>query len=69
MKDYLGQELRKGDYVATMVNIKSGGTYFVTAKIIDMTRTRVYLGDWSDPDVELHKEYTMPLKCIRVLPK
>ena len=66
MKDYLGHELRAGDHVVTIVNISSGGTYFVTAQIEYMTRSRVYLHNWETDDKALHKEYTLPEKCILV---
>ena len=66
MKDYLGHELRTGDHVVTIVNISSGGTYFVTAQIEYMTRSRVYLHNWESSDPDLHKEYTLPEKCILV---
>lgn len=66
MKDYLGHELRKGDTVVTIVSLKYGGTYFVTAKIDYMTRTRLYLTEYETQDRDLWKEYTVPEKCIRV---
>lgn len=71
MKDYLGHELREGDHVVTIVNINrgSGGTAFVTATIDCLTRTRVYLRDWQCSERCFKKQYTMPEKCIRVLPK
>ena len=46
-KDYLGHELRPGDHVVTMVVAMGGGTYFVTAQIDYMTRSRIYLKNWA----------------------
>lgn len=69
MKDYLGHELREGDHVVTFVTIDGGSTVFTTATIAYMTRTRVYLKDWQDSERCFKKQYTMPEKCIRVLPK
>lgn len=66
MKDYLGHELRDGDHVVTIVTVSAGGTYFVTAQIDHMTRSRIYLKNWETRDSALHKEYTLPEKCILV---
>ena len=65
-KDYLGHELRPGDHVVTMVVAMGGGTYFVTAQIDYMTRSRIYLKNWETQDKSMHKEYTIPSKCILI---